>query len=116
MQYPDSPGAREVEAVKASEALKFQLVPGENVLASVVVDLDDHLRFASGLLALTDQRLLARDGASGAWREWPLAAPQMALQLSDHAGVGTLDLVDGRQLLGRWYYTLAGQAAALRLL
>ena len=116
MQYLDSPGAREDEAVKASEALKFQLVPGENVLASIVVDLDAQLRFGTGLLALTDQRLLARDGASGSWREWSLAAPQMALQLSDHAGVGTLDLVDGQQLLGRWYYTLAGQAAALRLL
>ncbi|MGR4867804.1 ABC transporter ATP-binding protein [Variovorax sp. LARHSF232] len=116
MQYLDSPGAREGEATRASDALKSQLVAGENVLATLVVDLDAQLRFGAGLLALTDQRLLARDSAGGQWRQWSLAAPQLALQLADHAGVGTLDLADGRQMLGRWHYTLAGQAAALRLL
>ena len=34
---------------------------------------------------------------------------------SDHAGVGTLDLVGPRGRLARWRYTLARQPAALRL-
>ncbi|HSV58947.1 MAG TPA: ABC transporter ATP-binding protein, partial [Variovorax sp.] len=117
MQHHDSSGAREGEAGNASEALKSQLIAGENVLATLVVDLDADLRFASaGLLVLTDQRLLARSSPGGEWRQWSLAAPQLVLQLSDHAGVGTLDLVDGQVLLERWHYTLVGQAAALRLL
>ncbi|SFM16628.1 ABC transporter ATP-binding protein [Variovorax sp. OV329] len=116
MQHLDSQAAREGEAGKATEALKNQLVAGENVLATLVVDLDADLRFGAGLLALTDRRVLALDAGGGEWREWSLATPQMAVQLSDHGGVGTLDLVGDQHLLGRWYYTLAGQAAALRLL
>ncbi|HEY1227853.1 MAG TPA: ABC transporter ATP-binding protein, partial [Ramlibacter sp.] len=116
MQHQDSLAAREGEAGKAAEALKNQLVAGENVLATLVVDLDAGLRFGAGLLALTDRRLIALNAGETQWREWSLATPQLALQLNDHSGVGTLDLGDGQQLLGRWYYTLAGQAAALRLL
>jgi len=116
MQHQDSLAAREGEAGKAAEALKNQLVAGENVLATLVVDLDAGLRFGAGLLALTDRRLIALNAGETQWREWSLATPQLALQLNDHSGVATLDLGDGQQLLGRWYYTLAGQAAALRLL
>ncbi|VTU20569.1 putative ABC transporter ATP-binding protein [Variovorax sp. PBL-E5] len=115
MQHHDPVGTPEGEGGGASDALKSRLVAAENVLASLPVDLDGELRFASGQLALTDRRLLARD-ADGAWREWPLGEPGgLALQFADHAGVGTLDLVDTRGRLARWRYTLAHQAAALRL-
>jgi len=114
MQHHDPVGAREGGEEEASDALKSQLRVAENVLATVPVDLDGELRFASGLLALTDRRLLARD-AGGAWAEWPLAAPGLDLQLADHAGIGTLDLLDARGRLARWRYTLAQQPAALRL-
>lgn len=115
MQLQDSRAAPEGDIGKTAQVLKNRLVPGENVLATLVVDLDANLHFGAGQIMLTDRRLLASDEAGNA-REWSLATPDLALQLTDHAGVGTLDLVDGRQLLGRWYYTLAGQAAALRLL
>ncbi|MBS0453638.1 MAG: ABC transporter ATP-binding protein [Proteobacteria bacterium] len=115
MQLQDSRAAPEGEIGKTAQALKNRLVPGENVLATLVVDLDASLRFGAGQLALTDRRLLALDAGQN-WREWSLATPDLALQLTDHAGVGTLDLIDGRQLQARWYYTLAGQAAALKLL
>lgn len=116
MQHLDSQAARGGDPGRTSQALKDQLVVGENVLATLVVDLDASLRFGAGMLALTDKRLLALDAAGDEWREWSLATPKVALHLSDHAGIGTIDLVDERQLLGRWHYTLAGQASALRLL
>ena len=112
MQHHDPVGAREGGEEEASDALKSQLRVAENVLATVPVDLDGELRFASGLLALTDRRLLARD-PGGAWAEWPVAAPGLDLQLADHAGIGTLDLLDARGRLARWRYTLTQQPAAL---
>ncbi len=114
MQHHDPVGTPGGEEEEASEALKSRLRVAENVLATVPVDLDGELRFTSGLLALTDRRLLARD-PGGAWAEWPLAAPGLDLQLADHAGVGTLDLLDAGGRLARWRYTLRQQAAALRL-
>ncbi len=99
----------------ASDALKSRLTTAENVLATLAVDLDDELRFSSGLVALTDHRLLARD-AAGDWREWPASEPGIALHLVDHAGVGTLELQGVQGQLARWRYTLGQQASALKLL
>src|SRR5438552_106352 len=61
MQHHDPVGTREGEVEAASDALKSRLTTAENVLATLAVDLDDELRFSSGLVALTDHRLLARD-------------------------------------------------------
>ena len=47
----------------ALAGLRSQLATEENVLCTLVVDLDGQLRFAQGLLALTDRRLLARNPA-----------------------------------------------------
>ncbi|HJS05037.1 MAG TPA: ABC transporter ATP-binding protein [Variovorax sp.] len=114
MQHHDPVEAPGGEEEEASVALKSRLGTAENVLATVPVDLDGELRFSTGLLALTDRRLLARD-AEGRWAEWPLAHPGLDLHLADHAGVGTLDLQDDRGRLARWRYTLSHQAAVLRL-
>ncbi|SDY28854.1 ATP-binding cassette, subfamily B [Variovorax sp. OV084] len=115
MQHHDPVGTREGETEAASDALKNRLAVAENVLVILSVDLDDQLRFASALVALTDQRLIALE-PGGEWREWPLTDAALELRLSDHSGVGTLDLTGPAGRLGRWRYTLAGQAAALRLL
>ncbi|MBO9513464.1 MAG: ABC transporter ATP-binding protein [Variovorax sp.] len=114
MQHHDPVGTPGGESEEASAALESRLVPAENVLATLPVDLGEDLRFASGLLALTDRRLLVRD-SGGTWSEWALPAPALELQLSDHAGIGTLDLLDGTGRLARWRYTLAHQPAALKL-
>ena len=45
--------------------LREQLAPHENVQAALAVDLSVSLRFAPGLLALTDQRIIGKD-ADGA--------------------------------------------------
>ncbi len=107
--------------------LEAQLVSQENVLCTVLVDLDQQLRFSQGMLALTAQRLLAC-GASGEWFSWPLAAgenppggrPQrLALHYFDHAGVGTLELNDESQptapRLASWRFTLGLSVQVLRL-
>jgi len=104
----------------ALTGLRAQLATEENVLATLVVDLDPQLRFAQGLLALTDRRLLAC-GPQGDWQAWSrpgaAGATGQGLQLRhfDHAGVGTLELHDARSRLASWRFTLGGNVQALRL-
>ena len=69
------------------------LRPTENALGSLEVDLNHRLRFGSGELVITTQRLLARFPDETAWNAWELA-PDLALSHHDHAGVGTLELRD----------------------
>eukprot|EP01031_Cornospumella_fuschlensis_P006617 gene6617-8229_t len=95
-------------------ALQGRLLAGENVVATLEVDLDAQARFAQGLIALTNSRLLAFDPAAGSWAEHPLA-PGQSLKLSDHGGLAFMELFDARQRLARWRFTLAGNPAAVRL-
>ncbi|MBV8503971.1 MAG: ABC transporter ATP-binding protein [Paucibacter sp.] len=86
-------------------ALQTKLLPGENVAAPLEVDLDAELHFARGLLTLTNRRLLAWEPSTRAWTEWELR-PELSVRISDHAGVGLLELVDGRGRLATWRFTL----------
>lgn len=101
-----------VSASPAAEALQARLRPGENVRAALEVDLDTHLRFSSGVLQLTDQRLLAAE-PDGSFQEWPLT-PALRLLLSDHAGVGLLELTDGKGRLALWRFTMRANLQAQR--
>lgn len=96
--------------------LQALLAPQENVQEALVVDLSHDLRFSPSSLVLTDTRLLALDGTTSApaAQSWPLR-PDLQLSMSDHAGVGTLELHDGQQRLALWRFTLQHQAQALRL-
>jgi ATP-binding cassette, subfamily B, bacterial len=94
--------------------LQAQLAPDENVLALLEVDLDQALRFATGWMALTERRLLARAPESDQWDVWALA-PGLTLQLFDHAGVGTLELHGPQQRLARWHFTLKSNSHATHL-
>ena len=87
------------------QALQARLLSNENVAAALEVDLDAGLRFARGLLVLTNQRLLAWEPGNGQWTEWVLR-PELSMRISDHAGVGQLELVDGEGRLGVWRFTL----------
>ena len=60
------------ESDQAQTGLRAQLAIHENVLCTVLVDLNQQLRFSRGVLALTDSRLLAYDPDTGLWRSWPL--------------------------------------------
>ena len=88
---------------------------GETVLASLELDLDERLHFADGLLALTDQRLLAHAPGDDEWRQWPLL-PGLRLELFDHAGAAGLVLYRGDERLAVWRFTLGVNASAGRLL
>ena len=55
--------------------------------------MNHRLRFGSGELVITTQRLMARFPDETAWNAWELA-PDLALSHHDHAGVGTLELRD----------------------
>ena len=114
MQHHDPVGTPGGESASAAASLE-NLPPGsENVLATLAVDLDERLHFASGQLVLSDVRLSAVN-ADGSQSAWLLSDAGLCLQMADHAGVGTLDLMGPAGRLARWRYTLAGQAAALRL-
>ena len=94
--------------------LRAQLASDENVLATLEVDLDDRGRYARGLVALTDRRLLACPPGAHAWTAWTLD-DGLRLRHTDHAGVGLLELNDPAGRLARWRFTLAQNIQALRL-
>lgn len=107
-------GPREALLPDARGAVQSLLEPDENVLGMVEVDLDANLmRFAGGWLVLTERRLIAAPAGDQGARAWPLS-PRLALQHHDHAGVGSLELLDDTGRQGLWRYTLAHHPAVLR--
>ena len=44
------------------------LHPEENVLAALEVDLDARLHFVKGLVVVTNQRVLSREGQTASWQ------------------------------------------------
>lgn len=86
----------------------------EAVLATLELDLDTRLHFASGFVALTDKRVLAKAPGDSQWESWPIAEG-LELRHHDHAGVGTLELQDSTCRLACWRYTLGQNIAALKL-
>ncbi|MBE0622894.1 MAG: ABC transporter ATP-binding protein [Burkholderiales bacterium] len=86
----------------------------ERLQVCLETDLDAGLHYCSGLLALTDRRLLARQSGEPAWRDWAFR-PELSLVHHDHAGVGTLELHDEARRLATWRYTIGRNPAALRL-
>ena len=91
----------------------------ETLLAWLETDLDARLHFSPGLLVLTDRRLLSKQPDRQEWLDIPLQRNQL-LHLSDHAGVGSLELLAGegeqQSRLAQWRYTLGHNPVALRLL
>ncbi len=90
------------------------LAPEENVLSALEVDLDSKLHFNKGLVLLTERRIMARAPGETVWRDWTYH-PGMSLKLHDHAGVGHLELVDDKQRLAAWRFTLGQNLLAIRL-
>jgi len=97
------------------DEIRTELADDETLLAWVEIDLDQRLKFQPGLVAVTDQRLIARLPDDSGWESWPYG-PQLKLSLSDHAGAAVLELHDDTGRLGVWRFTLACNPAALRLL
>ncbi len=95
--------------------MQAQLAADEAVLAWLEIDLDASLRFAAGLILVTNTRLLAMSSDDASLRAWPYQTG-LRLSRSDHAGVGTLELCTTDARLAQWHYTLAADVAAGRLI
>nr|WP_319566440.1 ABC transporter ATP-binding protein [uncultured Rhodoferax sp.] len=85
----------------------------EHIVAILAFDLDAQLHFVSGLVLLTNQRLLSRE-PDGLWREWSFQSG-FKLKLHDHAGVGHLEWVTPQERLAIWRFTLAHNLHAIKL-
>ena len=97
-----------------ADALSPQLYAGESPLAWVTTDLDIGLAFESGVIVLTESRLLCCQRVDE-WQTWPLQAG-LRLRHFDHAGVGTLALEDASGRLANWRFTLGQNVDAVGLL
>jgi ATP-binding cassette subfamily B protein len=88
------------------------LDPGESLVATLHIDLDERLAYREGFVALTDRRLVASD--RGGVRSWPLAEVAR-IAAGDRGGLGTIEALGGAGLLCRWSYTVgrAREAAGL---
>jgi len=90
--------------------------PASPTLATLEVDLDRGLRYARGTVELTADALIDRtEGGEHAWPLVPSGEGPLTLRHGDHAGVGTLELLQGARRLQFWRFTLAANPAALRL-
>ncbi|MDB5839215.1 MAG: transporter ATP-binding protein [Herminiimonas sp.] len=105
---PDVPDAwaAEVDAI---------LSPGENVAATLPVDLNTRLQFVDGLVIVTDRRVLARAPGEAGWHDWPYQ-PGLTLRHHDHAGVGHLEISDKTGRLASFRFTLGRNLLAIRLI
>ncbi|MBB3211930.1 ATP-binding cassette subfamily B protein [Herbaspirillum sp. Sphag1AN] len=95
------------------EQVQLQLVANETVISWIELDLDQSLQFARSVVVVTQKRLLAC--SQGSWSAWELRAG-LLLKHHDHAGVGSLELLDDKARLALWRYTLAQNPQALRLI
>ncbi|WP_313953567.1 ABC transporter ATP-binding protein [Accumulibacter sp.] len=101
--------------VSWSQHVLALLAGEEKILAWLEIDLDTTLHFATGIVVITGERLLALSADDTAGQSWTYR-PGLTLARRDHAGVGTLELSDATSLLGQWRYTLGADVAAGRLI
>ncbi len=100
---------------KWSRELNLQLMQDEMVINVVETDLDAKLSFEEGLIVITNQRVLSKAPDQAAWQTWNYAAG-LQMRHHDHAGVGHLELLDDRQLLAHWRFTLRQNLLVIRLM
>jgi ATP-binding cassette, subfamily B, bacterial len=87
--------------------IELEIASGEQLVSS--------LTFENGLLVLTSRRLLGRMASESSWQSFPLR-DGLALSRHDHAGAGSLELVDSTGRLALWRYTLGVDSSAGRLI
>ncbi len=108
-QFPaesSAPGAD--PAQDASRPASTQLGGDDSAVVALTLDLDSDLHFRTRTLLLTRQKFTLEG------QEWILN-PGMELRLSDHAGVGSLELLDAQGRVAVWHFTMGVQARAARM-
>lgn len=96
-----------------SEQIAAQLIGDEKVLVWLETDLDTRLHFSSGVVVVTNRRLLVKM-TDESWQAWPYRQG-LKLACCDHAGVGHLELSDAQARLAYWNYTVGRNKEANRL-
>ena len=101
------------------EEIRRRLEPGETVLACFAPDLENALRYAQGLVLMTDRRILSGRPAEPSgpeldWRSWALARAT-SLRAGERAGLGKIELLGPEGRLDHWRYTAARAKEAHRL-
>ncbi|MDN5837025.1 MAG: ABC transporter, partial [Nitrosospira sp.] len=67
--------------------VESQLSDAEQVLAWMEIDLDARLHFTSGLVVVTNRRLLASTANGAIWSDWAYQ-PGLTLVRYDQSGIG----------------------------
>lgn len=89
---------------------------GELPVAWFQTDLNADLRYESGYVLLTNHRLMsfASGVSTNGHTGWPLVTA-LTIHTEDHAGLGSMELLEGEQRIARWRYTAAHSNEAQRL-
>lgn len=91
------------------------LLISERVVVVLRTDLNSRLAFATSLVVLTNQRLLAFDDDTNKLPyTWPLTQIEHVTAY-DRGGVGRLEAMGADALLGRWFYTVDRARDAIAL-
>ena len=108
-QFPAESSALGADpAQDASRPASTQLGGDDSAVVALTLDLDSDLHFRTRTLLLTRQKFTLEG------QEWILN-PGMELRLSDHAGVGSLELLDAHGRVAVWHFTMGVQARAARM-
>ena len=100
-----------------SSIVSAKILPTENVLGWMQVDLDAQLCFNPGILICTEGRLISIEKrAHGEFQTqlWDLR-PELKVNYFDYAGVGNLELLDSDSKLVAWRFTLKYQQNASQI-
>lgn len=118
---PDVPSLASNSSVIATlashwqSALKPQLGADEIVVSAVETDLNARLRFTSGLIVITNRRVLSQAHNESQWNVWDYT-DKLRMRHHDHAGVGHLELFDEQGSLAHWRFTLGQNLLIIRLM
>jgi len=86
-------------------AVAATLLDGETVQAWLEIDLSENLKFANGLVLITQRRLIAlRSPDDRQPQTWPLDEVA-SFRMKEHFGVGSLDALGKTKILARWRFT-----------
>jgi ATP-binding cassette subfamily B protein len=90
------------------------LADGETLRVVFRPDLDEQLRYATGVVALTSSRICWQT-RNAAWKSVRLS-PSLRLHHREYSGLGELRLSDGTRTLARFFHTLAVGEGATQIL
>ncbi len=117
--HPSTSNAPAAIPVAFKKELRAQLRTGEEVITWFAPNLDEKLRFGSGIVFLTNLGVIARQPTTpneplAPWLRWDLADIREIKKL-DRAGLGILELLGDEHLLQAWRFT-AGNTSSAALL